>query len=113
MGGSWQVLTWIAGVSAVLALFGVLYGYRFARRKGRSITSRRAIVVGSLTSLVCLGAFALSQLVPELKAFGLALAAIISLALPAAAIFLFSRPANPAFNRTSAGGASPGPTAAG
>jgi hypothetical protein len=103
MGGSWQVLLWIATGSTVLALLSVMYIYRFARRQGRTMARPRALLVGGASALALIGIVAL--LPEQTKDFGLWPVAALSVVLPALSIFLLSAPANRAAH-TDARGAS-------
>lgn len=49
---SWQVLSWLAVASSVLAFFGALFGSIIASRSDRSLHPRHAVLAGALITTV-------------------------------------------------------------
>ena len=96
-GGSWQVLTWIAAGSTVLAFFGALSGSTVARRRGRALSLLRTLLAAIVASLVLLCALYVSA--PVGQTVGLWGIAVASVVLPMLACAMLSKPANPTIER--------------
>ena len=96
-GGSWQVLSWIAIGSTILAFFAALFTSTLVRRRGRELSITRAALASILTILMFLPLSYVAA--PIAQTVGLLGVAVASLVLPALSCALLSKSANSAPHR--------------